>query len=123
VPDAASEPNEAELLATPASLNNPITGYIASSDDVDWYEFEVPQDGTLALDLVSSGPTAVDFGLRLWDDESNSLAGDVVRGSDVASELHLSAAVTAGTYRVQLWESDDNAWDLEVSYELTLSLQ
>ncbi|MBN1608518.1 MAG: PPC domain-containing protein, partial [Polyangiaceae bacterium] len=123
VPDAAIEPNEAALVGTEATLGTPITGYIASHQDSDWFEFEVDQAGTLVVSLVSSGPTSVDFGVALYDEDSARLDDDVVNGSSAATEITLSDAVTPGTYRVRVYDSDGNEWDLDVSYELTVDLE
>ncbi len=80
LPGYELEPNERKVDATPVALGQAISGTVAHPGDVDWYQFELPQDP-----LATPEPVAeVDAGA---DDAGEADAGEADAGAPDAGAL------------------------------------
>ena len=58
-----AEVNDTIQSANQIAVNTQITGSLSKSSDVDWYKFEVPQDGVISLTFAHD---FVDSSYEYW---------------------------------------------------------
>ncbi|MBI4347888.1 MAG: pre-peptidase C-terminal domain-containing protein [Elusimicrobia bacterium] len=96
------EVNAATSSAQAVKLGDDVEGYFAPRGDVDWYEFNVYQKGSAALELT--GVVNVKATLALFDQENNALKSAEAQKAGTA--LTLEAELEPGTYFARLAPAD-----------------
>lgn len=104
----SSEPNNDFASAASVSFGAPIQGMIFPNGDLDWFQVDVTEQGTLTLDLTGV-PSNLDMDLNLYNANKQSLGG--IRAMHGGDALHLSHYIgTPGIYFVKINDHDNNAY-------------
>jgi len=101
-----SEPNPTCETADPMFTGTAMYGCVQETyDPIDYWEFELPEDGTVDIHLYNDGPGDVDFGYNAWDCEW--LGGSGLHGAgqdEFVNDIRLSA----GTYFIHVTADNDS---------------
>ncbi|HAB17009.1 MAG TPA: hypothetical protein DCE44_11225, partial [Verrucomicrobiales bacterium] len=114
--DDPTEPNDSSPTATPLAFGAPVSGYICTRADVDWYRVEVATPGLLSFGL--SPPAANDYDLELFGPDGRYLAGSYLSLGKVESLAYRSAATGAYFVRVYGYPSGNGSHNSTEAYGL-----
>lgn len=105
---AEVEPNNNFGKATTIRTDSDVQGMIAAAGDVDWYLFEVPNQGELQLSITNVAPElAID--VRLWNANKDPISDwirPLAKGGDTSGVIDLP---TAGRYYLEIAEESGAA--------------
>ncbi len=106
------EPNSSPISASVININEKITGKLTVKD-LDYYRVEIPQEGTLNLDLLSLQQKGLDLTLYSENYDEGSM-----KDYRNQSKGNLSEGVMQGVYYIKV-----NGYynDIDLDYELELS--
>ncbi len=114
------EPNDAfDLAYGPLTFGVTYAAYIWTADDWDYYKVDIPDLGTLTLDLTNI-PSGADYDLVLYDDERIWLAGS--NTPDNVDEFIFHPALWPGTYYIAVFPFGEYFDQLQ-PYRLTANFQ
>ena len=115
--------NETIVTANKISTDVKINGTIRNSSDVDWYEFELPEDGVISLTF---GHDYVDSSYSYWrtsfyTSENKELSYWTWKGNTVSDGTGDEIGVAAGTYYVRVGRDSHSpaAYHFTVNYNLS----
>ncbi|MEM6962236.1 MAG: hypothetical protein AAF550_10945, partial [Myxococcota bacterium] len=123
-PDPDSlEPNESSTEATVVSMSTPTSGYISCIGDVDYFEFQVPEQKSVTLTLTSGAPLGYEPRVTLEQSDGTAILEDSdPRGTLEATSITLERQLSPGTYRVRVEDSGNDGANSTVAYVLTFGL-
>lgn len=133
VPDAAQEPNDSSLTATPVTLTpgtpSVKTGYIAYQRDLDFYAVELLAGQSLSASLTAA-LTPIQYRLSIRDHGGENRIADNydVNGRMLPNDVSVSApaplgtALTAGRYYISVEDLGGDDFDPLVPYTLTITV-
>ncbi len=91
-------------------------GYLAPKSDVDWYQFNVYQKGTVLFELA--GVPNVQFVATLHDQDYKEL--QTWTGAKIGESLSVEKQLEAGTYFLRLKGNDASQNNVRDKYSLRL---
>lgn len=106
--DAEVEPNNSFGKATTINAGSAVAGLIATPGDVDWYLFEVKNQGELQLSISNVAPELT-IDVRLWNANKDTLSDwirPLAKGGDTTGVVDLPAA---GRYYLEIAEDSGAA--------------
>lgn len=100
---AESEPNNSPNTATPLALNSSNTGSLfytdaQNYDDIDWWVITLPYDGSLYVEVNSTGNLDVDLFIYDTDGQTRIASYDISTGQKESTHHN---ALQAGTFYIQ----------------------
>ena len=118
-PGLEYELNDSSRTAQAVKVGEAVDGWFAPKGDVDWYEFNVYQKGTAALEL--SGVLNVRATMTLYDQDYRELksATAVKPGDSISMEVPLEA----GTYAVRLSPVDPGQCNTRDKYTFRVGMK
>jgi tetratricopeptide (TPR) repeat protein len=104
----ALEPNEDIFTARRVELGQTYEANIMDADDTDYYAFESPDDGIVAIDIKNDSPTLIPALTTFDSDRRNTGFGPDVRkpGENLAHRMEVQAH---RTYYLQVWSQVHSA--------------
>lgn len=137
-PDAQEQaaPNDTPATATPVSDGQTLTGYIAATSDADYFAIDVPSaPSILRVHARTAAATPVDLVMTVLMPDGETLICDERDGdlceafrfqrdgtTGPADLLTAHLAEAPGTYYVRIADQQDNDFDTDVAYTLTVDL-
>ena len=118
-PGLEYEPNDTAQSAQPIKLGESVDGYLAPKGDIDWYQFNVYQQGRAVVELT--GVLNVQFVATLLDQDSKELA--TVTGKKAGDSLSIEKDLQPGTYFVRLKAADGEQNNVRDKYTLRLKMR
>ena len=115
-----SEPNASVNQANPITNGTPITGNVESSNDVDYYSFTIPGNGSLQLTFNYTSGTP-GHRVRLYDSASKEIQGESFYNSNIAFPYTMDKLrLPAGTYYIRIERYSNQAFnDYTIKYDFT----
>lgn len=123
---AEVEPNNSFGKATTINTDSAVEGRIATPGDVDWYLFEVKNQGELQLSISNVAP-ALTIDVRLWNANKDTISDwirPLAKGGDTAGVVDLPAA---GRYYLEVAEdsgaaASDQAYSVQTIFSATAEI-
>ncbi|MCZ8514840.1 S8 family serine peptidase [Paenibacillus filicis] len=94
-----NEPNNHWYQATAVSLDTPYNGLLDTSEDIDWFQFQVGEESLVNISLTDI-PSSVTIYMALYDGSLKSIAGSM--NSPPSTGQQLTGKFAPGTYYVKL---------------------
>ena len=113
------EPNGSTATAQAVKISESVDGYIAPKGDVDFYQFNVYQKGTVMLELA--GVLNVRFEMTLYDQDDKELS--TWSAPKAGESLAVENVLDAGTYFVRLRAADPGEVNVRDKYSLRLKVR
>lgn len=117
------EPNDDRNNATPYEIGSEFEGCLQSSEDVDFYEFSVPDDdrgGVVTVRITDVGPNG-DTDVALWAAADNGEFHSTGTNTEGASVFFFFNAKPGATFRLEVTNyvdlRDPNPYLLTVTYD------
>lgn len=115
-----AEENDSIETANAISVNSEVSGSISKSSDVDWFVFQIPEDGVISLtfdhDYVDS--SSYYWGTYFFTSENKQLSGWRWAGNTMSAKTAGNIGVAAGTYYLRV--TDDSYYSAE-NYRFTVN--
>ncbi len=118
-PGLEYEANDSTPTAQALKMGESVDGYFAPKADLDYYEFNVYQSGSVALEV--SGVPAVRLGLALLEQEGKEL--ERVSSKKAGEPLTLVRTLEQGTYTVRLSAEDPGQNNVRDKYTLRVRMR
>lgn len=117
------EPNDDLQGATPTKSGDTQAGYLASTDDEDWYAIDVPPGSVVRITLTMPA-SEVSATVTLMDPEGNPIVSDAHLADDGSdADLRIVRVLAAGgTYYVVVTDDDGMNADDENPYQLHIEV-
>ncbi len=113
-PGLEFEANDSTPTAQALKMGESVDGYFAPKGDIDYYEFNVYQGGSVAIEV--SGVPAVRLGLALLEQEGREI--EKVSAKKSGEPLTLVKNLEQGTYAVRLTAEDPGQNNVRDKYTL-----
>ena len=110
------EPNDSTATAQALKVGESVDGYLAPKNDVDFYEFNVYQKGTMVFDLT--GVINVRWNAELYDQDNRQLLAQTA--AKAGESLSFDRELEPGTYWLRLKGADPNQNNVRDKYTLRL---
>lgn len=110
------EANDSTATAQPVKVGESVDGYLAPKNDLDWYQFNVYQKGTVLFELA--GVPNVQFVATLYDQEYKELQNWTA--PKIGESLSVDKELDAGTYFIRLKGNDASQNNVRDKYSLRL---
>ena len=110
------EPNDSTATAQALKVGESVDGYLAPKGDVDFFEFNVYQKGTMVFDLT--GVINVRWSAELYDQDNRVLASQLA--AKMAEPLSFDKELDPGTYWLRLKGTDPGQNNVRDKYTLRL---
>lgn len=124
--EAEVEPNNSFGKATTINTDSAVQGVIAAAGDVDWYLFEVQNQGELQLSISNVAP-ALTIDVRLWNANKDAISDwirPLAKGGDTSGVIDLPEA---GRYYLEIVEdsgaaSSDQPYTVQTTFRATAEM-
>lgn len=110
------ETNDSTATAQPIKIGESVDGYLAPKGDLDWYQFNVYQKGTVLFELA--GVPNVQFVATLYDQDYKEL--QTWTAPKLGESLSVEKDLDAGTYWLKLRGGDPMQNNVRDKYSLRL---
>lgn len=117
-PGLEYEPNDTVATAQTIKVGESVDGYIAPKGDVDWYQFNVYQQGKALIE--TTGVLNVQFVATLFDQDNKQLT--TVTGRKPGDPVSIEKDLGPGTYFIQLKAADPEQNNVRDKYTLRLKM-
>jgi hypothetical protein len=109
--------NNSFECATPISLGIPVQDNISANDDIDMFQFTLPQDGVTEV-AITNVPQNLNLDIRLYSSSQSFLASNEISG--LGQSVFLLKGQKGGTGYIKIEDRDHNASSSSL-YSLTVT--
>ncbi len=119
IPDryCETEYNNDFRSADPIEPGKVYSAQMMGFSDIDYFKFEIPEDGSITIDTTSEAPCEISF--RIYNSEETKITDDWAQGSDEAPASAVSdkIALAKGTYYLVTCGWETVPYTFRVNYE------